>query len=93
MLNSGFKCPFDKVLDEALYYAEITYDKVVRRWGNIPFAQSTVYDWIWSEEFLQLAHELNEQEKGHVRIQVLKTFRIRPWPWYSTPHSENSLER
>jgi len=75
---------FEQILNQALQRAETSYDQVIRRWGNIPFAQSTVYDWVWSEEFVQLCEDLTELETGCLRIRILEIFGVRPWPWYSS---------
>lgn len=74
---------FEQILEQALRIAEAAYDRVIQRWGNIPFAQSTVYDWVWSDEFSQLCCSLTELEKGRIRIHVMEVFNVRPWPWYS----------
>lgn len=82
---------FEEVLPEALHYAEQLYDRVVRRWGNVKFAQSCVYDWIWSDEFRHLSHCMDERERGHLRLAIMKQFHVKPWPWFSSP--DPSLER
>ncbi|MBT9544728.1 MAG: hypothetical protein IV090_05015 [Candidatus Sericytochromatia bacterium] len=76
---------FDQTLIQALRTAEQTYDRVIRRWGNIPFAQSCVYDWVWSEEFCLLCHALSEIEKGRVRVYIMHAFGVHPWPWHRQP--------
>lgn len=78
---------FDEAMREAIHLAERLYDQVIRRWGNVHYARSSVYDWVWSEEFLQLYCSLNEVEQGQLRISVLRRFHVKPWPWYS-PHSQ-----
>lgn len=75
---------FEQILEQALAIAEKAYDGVIRRWGNIPFAQSTIYDWVWSDEFSHLCCSLTELEKGRIRIKIMQAFGVRPWPWY--PH-------
>ena len=68
---------FDEVVDEA----ESVYDRVVRRWGNPYFAQSTLYEWIWSERFDAHCDHLSAEQQGALRLALMKHFRIKPWPW------------
>ncbi len=80
---------FEQILEQALKIAEEAYDGVIRRWGNIPFARSTVYNWVWSEEFCLLCHALSESDKGRIRLSIMKVFGVRPWPWYPRSCQEN----
>jgi hypothetical protein len=75
------------ILIQALKIAEQTYDQVIRRWGNIPFAQSSVYDWVWSEDFCRLCMSLSETDKGQIRLHILHAFGVRPWSWHP-PHRQ-----
>lgn len=84
---------FEKALDHALHEAEHTYDKVVRRWGSVPFAESTLYDWVWSEEFSLRFAELDERELGVLRILVLRRFQVKPWPWHPVFRRDAARER
>ena len=79
----------ENLLNHIIRTAEEAYDYVIKRWGNIKFAQSTVYDWLWSEDFDILCSHLCDLTKGHIRLVVLQRFGVKPWPWYpqtSTPH-------
>lgn len=78
---------FEQLFQQALHIAEDAYDHVIRRWGNTHFARSTVYDWVWSEDFLLMSHALNERERGQLRIMILERFYVKPWPWYSSSYS------
>lgn len=72
---------WQELLNDIIQDAEFLYDRVVRRWGNPHFAQSTLYDWIWSEQFdAQCAH-LPPRQQGALRVALMKHFRIKPWPW------------
>lgn len=73
---------YENHLGHILSYAEDLYDKVVKRWGNTHFARSTLYDWVWSDEFTELVRDLDERQKGTARIYVLHHFRVKPWPWH-----------
>lgn len=73
----------ENLLKHIVSIAEDAYDHVIRRWGNIKFAQSTVYDWLWSEEFDSLCQHLSTMTKGQIRIIVLRRFGVKPWPWFS----------
>lgn len=84
---------FEEVLQHTLAYAEEIYDKVIRRWGNIKFAQSSVYDWIWSDEFLHFCHEMDPITQGQLRLLIMENFNVKPWPWYPTHNSDPTLER
>lgn len=84
---------FDEALRQAVHFAEDVYDKVIRRWGNIPFAQSTVYDYVWSDDFTELCYHLDEQQRGQIRLQIMEQFRVKPWPWYPLPSSDSPFER
>lgn len=79
---------FDEVLLEAIAFAEYLYDQVIRRWGNKKFAQSSVYDWVWSEDFLHFCQRLNHHEQGQLRILIMQKFHVKPWPWYSVRHTD-----
>lgn len=84
---------FDEALREAIHLAERLYDQVVRRWGNVHYARSSVYDWVWSEEFSKLYCSLSEVEQGQLRISVLRRFQVKPWPWYASHSQDPPLER
>lgn len=73
---------FEEALQQVVHFAEYTYDRVIRRWGNVQFARSTVYDFVWSEEFLLLCHQLDDRERGAIRLHVMELFRVKPWSWY-----------
>jgi len=83
---------FEEAQKEALRFAERIYDQVIRRWGNVSYAQSNVYDWIWSEDFLNLYKHLNEVERGQLRVIVMQRFRVKPWPWYPSQRHEPPLD-
>ena len=76
------KLMFEEALQQATHFAEHAYDYVIRRWGNVQFARSTVYDYVWSEDFQSLCHHLDEQQRGQIRLQVMAQFRVKPWSWY-----------
>lgn len=84
------RIPFCEALAQSLAIAEDIYDHVIRRWGNIKFAQSSVYDWVWSDDFESRFQHLNELERGKIRIHLLGHFRVKPWPWYRNPQSYQS---
>lgn len=69
------------LFNEVVKEAEYVYDRVVRRWGNPYFAQSTLYEWIWSERFEEYAAHLSPTQQGALRLALMKHFRIKPWPW------------
>ncbi|HEY9838911.1 MAG TPA: hypothetical protein V6D23_00545 [Candidatus Obscuribacterales bacterium] len=83
---------FEESLQQAIRFAEHTYDHVIRRWGNAQFARSTVYDFVWSDDFHLLCHQLDDRQRGQIRIQVMEQFRVKPWSWYLSP-SEPPYER
>lgn len=84
---------FEEALQQAMAFAEQIYDYVIRRWGNIKFAQSSVYDWIWSDEFQHLCHGMDPQAQGRLRILIMKHFHVKPWPWYSSHNNNFPMER
>lgn len=84
---------FEEAFQQVQHIAEDLYDHVIRRWGNIPFAQSSVYDFVWSDEFLSVCHHLDDVEKGQIRILILQHFRVKPWPWYPRSISDSPFER
>lgn len=77
---------FNDVVEEA----ERVYDRVIRRWGNPYFAQSTLYEWIWSERFDAYCTHLSASQQGALRLALMKHFRIKPWPWSSIPSSQQT---
>lgn len=81
---------FEEALQQAVRFAEHAYDGVIRRWGNVQFARSTVYDYVWSEDFLHLCHHLDDRERGEIRLHVMEQFRVKPWSWYI---GDSSYER
>jgi hypothetical protein len=72
---------FESVLAQMLSYAEHLYDQVIRRWGNVPFAQSSVYEWVWSDDFRALCLPLDDLAIGQIRLLVMDAFGVKPWPW------------
>ena len=78
------KPPISNVLKQSLSVAEERYDQVIRRWGNVSFAQSLVYDWVWSEEFKQICADLNDMEIGQIRLFIMQRFGVKPYPWAIT---------
>ncbi len=73
----------ERILIDLLAITEQIYDRVIRRWGNRHFAQSSVYDWIWSEDFECATLQLDAKTRGLLRVLIMRRFRIRPWPWFS----------
>ncbi|PKL78171.1 MAG: hypothetical protein CVV27_03755 [Candidatus Melainabacteria bacterium HGW-Melainabacteria-1] len=84
---------FEEALQQAIHFAEYTYDRVIRRWGNVQFARSTIYEYVWSEEFLLLCEQLDERQRGQIRLQVMAQFHIKPWSWYPLSRMEPPYER
>lgn len=84
----------ERILKDLLVNTEQIYDRVIRRWGNIYFAQSSVYEWVWSEDFDDLTEQLDSKIRGQLRMIVLRRFRIRPWPWFSdaSQHKDSQHE-
>lgn len=75
----------ERIFKDLLATTEQIYDRVIRRWGNVYFAQSSVYDWVWSEDFDYATLQLDSKTQGQLRMLVMRHFRIRPWPWFSGP--------
>ena len=73
---------YELMLKKAIQFAEQIYDKIVRRWGNVNYARSSIYDWVWSEDFEVFSQCLSERERGAMRMQILSHFQVKPWPWY-----------
>lgn len=72
---------WQELFNDVIKDAEYIYDRVVRRWGNPHFAQSTLYDWIWSEQLAEQCAHLSPCDQGALRVALMKHFRIKPWPW------------
>lgn len=84
---------FEDALRQAIHFAEHAYDRVIRRAGNVQFARSTVYDYVWSEDFQLLCHHLDELERGQIRLQVMEQFHVKPWSWYPLTRLDPPFER
>ncbi len=84
---------FEEALRQAFAFAEHAYDRVIRRWGNVQFARSTVYDYVWSEDFLLLCEHLDDRERGQIRVQIMEQFQVKAWPWYPLTRPEYPYER
>jgi len=82
----------ERILKDLLAITEQIYDRVIRRWGNIHFARSTVYDWVWSEDFDYVTTHLDAKTRGQLRVIVMRRFRIRPWPWFSGPTQQSGSQ-
>jgi hypothetical protein len=79
-----------ELFKEVVKEAEYVYDRVVRRWGNPHFAQSTLYEWIWSERFDEYSAHLSPTQQGALRLALMKHFRIKPWPWSPVTPAQNA---
>lgn len=71
---------YDK-LNFVLKEAEYIYDTTIRRWGNIKYAQSCVYNYVWSEHFKKILKNLSELQQGEIRVKVMNTFGVKIWSW------------